>query len=241
MAKVEIKKYNLAILIPSLNEFDNLVHLIPKLKKSINLHFKELKVDVYIVDGITKNVEIHDLCTSNGIKYHNRYPSNSFGDALRSGLKIIGNPDWLIIMDSDGSHNPETFYEFKQFIISDKFDLIISSRYIEGGETENPKILILLSQIVNMVYRLIFNLNINDVSNNYRLYRFQYLSNIELVESNFEIVEEILIKLKKNYPKIKIKEIPDKFHKRMFGKSKRNLILFTFTFLKSLLKLYKYK
>ncbi|MEK9774511.1 MAG: glycosyl transferase family 2, partial [Candidatus Woesearchaeota archaeon] len=66
---------------------------------------------------------------------------------------------------------------------------------------------------------------------------YSCIQNINLVEKNFDIVEEILIKLVKKNKNLKIIEIPTKFSKRKFGKSKRNLVTFSLTYLKSIMRL----
>jgi len=94
--------------------------------------------------------------------------------------------------------------------------------------------------VVNLIYRKYFNLTIKDVSNNFRLYRFNLLKDLDLVEKNFEIVEEILIKIVNNNPNVKIAEIPSKFLFRKYGKSKRNLFKFSLTYLRSIFRLKHY-
>ena len=48
------------------------------------------------------------------------------------------------------------------------------------------------------------------------------------IEPLFDIVEEIIYKIHKKNPGLKIKEVPFLFRKRMFGETKRNLFLFIF-------------
>ena len=235
---------SIAIVIPSYDEFDNLQYLLPKIKNSIKENFSSHDVEVVIVDGLKKDQKTKFLCENFGFNYLNRDPSNQFGDAIRSGINFVRNSnqsnEWLIIMDSDGSHDPSLFREFNSFINNNEPDIVIASRYVQGGSTENNIVLITLSMIVNLIYKFSFNLRVNDISNNFRLYRFSYLKDIELLEQNFDIVEEILIKILKKFPDLNIIEIPSTFLKRKHGKSKRNLILFSFTYLRSIKRLRKF-
>src|SRR3989344_6254200 len=119
----------------------------------------------------------------------------------------------------------------------DEFDVVIASRYIKGGSTKNSKISVLMSLAVNLIYSLVLNLNCKDVSNSFKLYKSKDIKNINLASNNFEIVEEILFKLKKKNKNLKIKELPFTFNERMFGKTKRNLLIFMLTYIYTLVKL----
>ena len=54
---------------------------------------------------------------------------------------------------------------------------------------------------------------------------------------NFDIVEEILFKIARAHPGVRIKEIPFSFKKRMFGQTKRSLLLFMMTYIFTIIKL----
>ena len=112
-------------------------------------------------------------------------------------------------MDADGSHNSDSFKDFRFQIDTTEPDIVIASRYVIGGKTKNNAVLISLSKLVNIIYRIMFKLPVKDVSNNYRLYKFDFIKDIELVEKNFDIVEEILIKIIK---KAKHKNYRDTFN-----------------------------
>src|SRR3989338_6105423 len=138
-------------------------------------------------------------------------------------------------MDADGSHDPEFIAELYKY--RNDFDVVIASRYVTGGGTKNSKLLILMSRMVNIIYSVVLNLNCYDVSNSFKLYKANDLKKLNLFRDNFDIVEEILFKLKKNNKNLKIKEVPFTFNQRMFGKTKRNLFVFMLTYLYTLTKL----
>ena len=98
-----------------------------------------------------------------------------------------------------------------------------------------------MSLIVNICYRTVFSLKVKDVSNSFRIYKSEMIKSINLECNNFDIVQEILIKLSRKYKNIKIKEIPIYFNKRLYGKSKRHLIRFIFSYIFSIIRLYKIK
>ena len=174
------------------------------------------------------------VCEENGVVYVNRSGGNNYGDAIRTGIRLA-NGKYTIFMDADGSHTPEfikNLYDNK-----DGQDVVVASRYVDGGNTENSKMLIFMSLVVNVMYSLVLNIKCKDISNSFKLYKTEDLKGLNLNCDNFDIVEEILFKLKKKKGALKIKEIPFLFKKRMFGSTKRNLFLFIFSYFITIIKL----
>ena len=142
-------------------------------------------------------------------------------------------------MDADGSHNPRDIERL--WAARDGFDVIIGSRYVRGGNTENPAVLIWMSRILNYMYKFAFNLPINDVSNSFRLYRGDQLRAVELVSNDFDIVEEVLIRLTFGEAKATVTEVPVTFERRKAGESKRNLPAFMLSYMGSMRTMRKFR
>ncbi|MCM2351365.1 MAG: glycosyltransferase [Bacteriovoracaceae bacterium] len=223
---------DLTVVLPSYLEEENLRLLLPRIKE----HCQKLtpNFEVLVVDTMTPMDGTSEVCKDIGVKYLNRQGGNTYGDAVRTGISN-SRGEKVVFMDADGSHPPsvlDELYESKS-----EADIVIASRYIEGGFTENSKILVLMSLIVNMGYRLVLGLKCKDVSNSFKLYPGDALRSLNLNCQNFDIVEEILFKMVRSNPTFKIKEIPFSFKKRMFGETKRNLFVFIFTYVITLFKL----
>lgn len=230
------KDIALSIIIPAYKEADNLSVLLPKLVNTLsNL---KISFEVLVIDTMTKIDDTAEIAKTNGVIYINRQNGNYYGDAVRTGI-LLAKGEKLIFMDADGSHSPDYIKNF--YDNAKDYDLVIGSRYIKNGKTENNIILIFMSLIVNIIYRIFLGLKIKDVSNSFRLYDSQMLKKISLTCNNFDIVEEVLIKLLKKYPKMTIKEIPIEFKKRLHGKSKRDLVKFVFSYISTIFKLIKIK
>ena len=223
---------DLSIIIPAYLEEENLRILLPR----INDIIPELgiKAEILVIDTMAPMDNTKNVCLKNNAVYINRENGNVYGDAVRTGIKNA-HGKYFIFMDADGSHSPEfikNLYENRT-----DYDVIIASRYVEGGKSDNSKILIFMSWIVNLIYAVLFRLKCKDVSNSFKLYKSDQLKKLTLKCSNFDVVEEILIKLKKINKNLSIKELPYTFKERMFGHTKRNLIKFVFSYIFTLFKL----
>ncbi len=98
-----------------------------------------------------------------------------------------------------------------------------------------------MSWMVNVCFRLVLGINVKDISDSFRLYRTEDVKKLKLECSNFDIVEEIIIKLAVSNKKYRIREVPITFNKRMYGESKRDLIKFVFSYISTLYKLFRIK
>lgn len=227
-----MENIKLSIIIPSYLEEENLRIILPRLIEE--LEKIENNFEVLVIDTQEKMDNTQDVCRLNQVNYINRLNSNNYGDAIRTGIKLARG-EFVIFMDADGSHAPEfikNLYEHRN-----DYDVIIASRYVSGGATDNNKALIFMSLILNISYSIILGLKCKDVSNSFKLYKGAMLKKLNLKCANFDIVEEILYKLKKQKNDLKIKEVPFLFKKRMFGHTKRNLFLFILTYLITIFKL----
>lgn len=221
-----------SIVMPAYLEEENLRLLLPR----INNVGKELSnnFEVIVVDTESSMDGTPSACAENNVTYINRTGGNTYGAAIRSGINHATGKK-LIFMDADGSHHPEfikTLYAEK-----DSHDIVIASRYIEGGHTENSQILVFMSKVVNWGYSFVLNIKCKDVSNSFKLYDTRLLKEISLKCENFDIVEEILYKIIKRNPNLRIKELPFSFKQRMFGETKRNLPKFVITYIFTLIRL----
>lgn len=225
-------KPELSVVIPAYLEAENLHIILPRLKKILNSI--EPSHEILIVDTHTPLDETQSVCIQHGATYINRSPGNCFGDAVRSGISAAQGK-WILCMDADGSHAPEFIPSL--YARKDAADIVIASRYVKGGFTENSLPLILMSRILNMTYAIILNLKCKDVSNSFKLYRADLLKPLNLSCQNFDIIEEILFKIVRSNPNTRIIEVPFSFKKRLFGETKRNLLFFILTYVYTMVKL----
>ena len=167
--------------------------------------------EIIVVDTRTPRDDTPLVCARWGVRYLRRDGGDLYSHAIRTAL-TASRGRFVIIMDADGSHGP-SFIPLL-WAERDVADLVIASRYVPGGRTENPRILIWLSRAVNLVFRFTLAVPCADVSNSFRLYRGADVRALSLECENFDVVEEILVKLVFTHPGYRLKEVPFTFERR---------------------------
>jgi dolichol-phosphate mannosyltransferase len=226
----------LSVLIPAYLEAESLRDLLPDIKSGVAALTPSF--EILIVDTQEPMDDTAAVCQLNGVRHIHRTGGNQYGDAVRTGI-VQARGRYILSMDADGSHSPIFFASM--WAKRDLFDIVIGSRYTAGGHTENPAILIAMSYIVNLTFRVVFKLNAKDVTNSFRLYRAQLLRPLKLESNDFDILEEILIKAVSRKPPATVGEVPVTFGRRKAGESKRKLVQFAFGYLNTLQKLRKFE
>jgi dolichol-phosphate mannosyltransferase len=117
------------------------------------------------------------------------------------------------MMDGDGSHDPKYINEmFKQ---SKNFDIVVGSKYMPGGRTEDQGRRVIVSKAFNFCITSFLGLKMKDVMSGYAMFNKKIFDRIVLRPKGFKLLMEIVYK-----SKAPVKEIPVIFYKRKAGKSK---------------------
>lgn len=223
---------DLSVVMPAYLEEENLRLLLPRLTDTLGS--LGIRWEVIVVDTMQPMDHTSDVCAQNRCSYIARQNGNAFGNAVRTGIRH-SRGERVVFMDADGSHPPEFIEQLWRHHAD--ADIIIASRYAPGGVTENSWTLVLMSRLLNLSYSWILGLHCFDVSNSFKLYPGPSLRGLELTCNHFDIVEEILCRLVHGRPPATVKEIPVTFKKRMFGDTKRNLVLFIINYLYTIVRL----
>lgn len=224
----------LSVVIPAYKEADNLKIILPQIQEVL----KDIEFDINIIDTMEAMDNTEAICQQFSVNYFHREGGDFYGDAIRTGFKVA-TKDHILVMDADGSHSPSDFS--KMLKDAEKYDLTIGSRYITDGKTDNPWILVFMSWIVNVCFRLALGLKVKDISDSFRVYNAADVKALRLDCRNFDLVEEIIIKLSVFHKDYRIREVPITFNKRMYGESKRDLLKFAFSYISTIVKLFKIK
>ncbi|MDG2012119.1 MAG: glycosyltransferase, partial [Pirellulaceae bacterium] len=135
------------------------------------------------------------------------------------------SPKWVGTMDADLSHRPEDLARLWNAAVTDSSDVLIGSRYVDGGRIDNwslPRRI--ASRLVNGFARWVLWLPTRDNSSALRMYRAKTLREIELSAIDcrgYAYLEQILLHLRR--VKARMHEVPIVFTDRVEGESKVSL------------------
>lgn len=229
------KSGDLTVLLPAYNEIVNLRILIPKIIAVTKL-LEGIQTEILVVlPSFANSSEVAEINTL-GAKPVKRHPTNSFGDALRTGFSSSSvSTEFIITMDADCSHNPDLIPRLLQN--ASNAHIVSASRYVNGGSSDAKRRQQAMSRIVNFAFTIVLGEKIHDISGNYKLYRRSIISQLELTGKNFDIIQEIVFKTKKLTGKsFNLVEVPYRWNERLDGKPKRKLIPYIVSYIRMLLK-----
>jgi dolichol-phosphate mannosyltransferase len=169
------------VIIPTFNERENLPLIVQRLRTALpEVHV--LVVDDNSPDGTGQLAE--DLASGDPDLIHvmHRTVKDGLGAAYLAGFAwgLSRGYTTLVEMDADGSHAPEQLQRLLE-AIDRGADLVIGSRYVDGGNVQNwPWRRWALSWTANTYARLALGIGIHDITAGYRAYRREVLETIDL-------------------------------------------------------------
>lgn len=211
---------NTAVIIPTYNESDN----IEALAKEI-LALGDVSQIIIVDDNSPDGTgEIADELTKayQGVKVLHRSTKLGLGTAHIAGFKeaLTLGADCIVTMDADFSHHPRYIPDMVQR--SQEAQLVIGSRYVDGGGTVNWGLRRrILSGGANTFARLVLGLKAHDCTAGFRCYRREVLESIKLDEifsDGYSFLIEMLYKCQRRG--WEIGEVPIIFEDRHHGASK---------------------
>jgi dolichol-phosphate mannosyltransferase len=221
---------DLSIVIPARHEAANLALLLPEVRKvltSLNISF-----EIIVCDELA-GADTISILQENSTILH-QPTSQGYGSALQSGF-TIAQGKYIVTMDADLSHPAEFLRNLWQ--ARDTADVLIASRYIEGGKAMMSWERWLLSRILNAFFSRGLDLQIKDMSSGFRMYRASFLKQVCCTSQNFNILQELLVyALVEGY---KIREIPFTYQPRKHGSSHARILRFGINYLQTFVRLWQ--
>jgi dolichol-phosphate mannosyltransferase len=204
--------------IPVLNEKKNLEILLPKLQE-----YNLIIVDDSSSDGTA------ELCLAQkNVLFIERDRKMGLVSAILEGFKQSESSySYLVTLDSDISHDPENIKAMIERAVQENKDLVIGSRYVRGGSSEDSLFRKTLSIGANLLYRIAFSAKIRDATSGFRVYS-RDLAEFLLKENKEDPISpsyagQIDIINRAVKAGFSVGEYPIKFRKRKEGESKLRL------------------
>ena len=186
----------LSIIIPAKNEVENLQTCITELFEILSSYKIDHEI-LIIDDGSTDNTStvIAELKSKiQTIGYIKNKGMNGFGRAVRIGLEQFKG-DAVAIMMADRSDSPQDLVQYWN-TLKDGTECAFGSRFMKGSRVyEYPRLKLLINRIVNLVIRYVFNVNYNDVTNAFKMYRKEVIEGCKpFISPHFNLTVEIPLK-----------------------------------------------
>ena len=190
---------NLSIILPTLNEKDNLETLIPDLLNNLsdinNLEFEIIISDDQSNDGTKEYLEFINS-KNNNICYYKRESTPSLPMSIWDGIEK-SKYDYVLWLDADGSMPAKSVKDMVEILIDNKDSVIIGSRFVDGGaykgilELEEKSIIkavlnvyksndtvlgMIFSNLFNKLLRFIFRSKVFDITSGFIVGNKSYFS-----------------------------------------------------------------
>ena len=162
---------------------------------------------ICVDDGSSDSgARIAELC---GAIVHRHRVNRGYGGALKSLFAKAREleADCLVVLDSDGQHEPSDIPKLLEPILSGNADFVIGSRFVEGGGSEDmPAYRRLGIKVITAASNLSSDLGIQDTQSGFRAFSKLAIERLRFDSEGMELSLEMLEDAhEKN---LKIKEIP---------------------------------
>ena len=219
--------FKICFVLPTYNEEENIENIIQQIlieEKNQSKHtFSILVVDDNSSDETQTIVQRY---TSLNSKVHLvTGQKKGLGDAYKRGFEFALNDlkaDLIFQMDSDGQHDASLIPDFVSYIEEGK-DVVIGSRFIEGGTTPDFSFSrLLMSKAGNLLVRYVGGITqVKDCTSGYRAIRASYLKELDfsyLSTRGYSFQSSLICDLA--WRGAYISELPIEFSSRQGGDSK---------------------
>ena len=219
--------FKICFVLPTYNEEENIENIIQQIlkeEKNQSKHtFSILVVDDNSTDETQAIVQRYTLLNS---KVHLvTGQKKGLGDAYKRGFNYALNDlqaDLIFQMDSDGQHDTSLIPHFVSSIEEGR-DVVIGSRFVEGGTTPDFSFSrLLMSKVGNLLVRYVGGITqVKDCTSGYRAIRASYLKELDfsyLSTRGYSFQSSLICDLA--WRGANISEIPIEFSSRQGGDSK---------------------
>jgi dolichol-phosphate mannosyltransferase len=220
----------LAVVIPALNERENLELLLPALREVL----EDLGVvaEIVVADGGSTD-GTSEAAVRRGARVVAQ-TERGYGGGLLAGFGATTAP-WILTMDADLSHRPVFVQELWKR--RHEAEVLIASRYVAGGRADMEALRRLLSHVLNRTYARALALPLRDLSSGFRMYRRDALVGIRPEARDFDFLEELLIRV--HAEGWRVVEVPFHYMARGSGRSHARLVKFGWALARTLVRMWQ--
>ncbi|MGC9260799.1 MAG: polyprenol monophosphomannose synthase, partial [Phycisphaerae bacterium] len=210
-----------SVVVPTFREAENLPRLVPQVAAA--LETAGWRWEIIVVDDNSPDNTPAVLAQLAGqwpqFRYLIRKTVRGLSSAVLVGM-AEARYDYLLVMDADLSHPPESIPALLDPLLHGQADFTIGSRYVAGGRTEDwGSFRWLNSAVATMLSRPLAHGVRDPMAGFFALPRRLYLAADQLNPIGYKIALELMVKCRVS----KIIEVPIVFRNRLHGESKLTL------------------
>jgi len=208
------------VILPAYNEAENVLPLSREVLKQ-DVGIEVLVVDDASPDG-TARLVTEAMADEPRLHLLEREAKLGLGSAYLAGFRYGLERDYerILTMDCDFSHSPRYLPELLQAM--NDCDMVIGSRYVEGGGIKNWALhRRVLSAFANFYTRVLLRLPVRDCTAGYRCYSRAVLEQVNPFDSEvsgYSFLEEMVWRVHR--AGFRVREVPIIFEDRYSGASK---------------------
>ncbi|HEV8132382.1 MAG TPA: glycosyltransferase family 2 protein [Acidobacteriota bacterium] len=186
----------ISIIVPCLNEEQNIPILVDKLTALIDYH--NLSAEILIVDDCSDDYTFREaFILSDGNKrvraLHKGLP-RGIGRGIRFGIDQARGKVGVVVM-GDLVDPLAAIPDFRDQIVNHGYNLVLLSRYIDPGDHANIPTLYRFYQFwFRLLCRLWVGVRLTDITYAFRGFDLNYVRSLQLESQGFEISPEITLK-----------------------------------------------
>jgi dolichol-phosphate mannosyltransferase len=209
----------LAVIVPTLNEADNIAPLLARIDSALEGHrYEVIFVDDWSGDG-TADV-VHGIAsTRNDVRLLRRFGRSGLSSAVVEGM-LSTSATTLAVIDADGQHDETLLPVLAGLVSSGAADLAIASRYLDEGSTGDWSARrVATSKLATRLAQRLLPVQLSDpMSGFFAIRRSTFEAALpRLTATGFKILLDIVLS---SPTTLKIAERPYRFGVRTAGESK---------------------
>ena len=211
----------IVVVIPTYNERENIRWLVPEVVAA-SPSISVLIVDDNSPDGTGQVADQLAAANPGRVEVLHRQTKSGIGPAYIAGFQraLTKNPDFIAQMDADHSHLPTDLVRLID--AAKNADLVLGSRYVEGGATRGwPLHRRLMSRFGGRYASLVLGVPIKDMTGGFKVYNTATLAALDIasLQSDGYVfqIETTFRAIKQGF---RVVEVPIIFVDRVAGKSK---------------------
>lgn len=216
--------YDLCIVIPTLNERENIGILLERLRSTLHdIRYEVIVVDDDSPDGTAALVK-HLSLTQPNLHVLHRIGRRGLSSACIEGMLATAAP-FIAVMDADLQHDETVLPQMFRLISADNLDLVVGSRNIGGGSMGDfSSWRVRLSRLGRRLSGVERHAVLTDPMSGFFIVRRSYFERVahRLTGIGFKILLDIVLS---SEGQVRVGEVPYHFRLRQHGQSKLDLIV----------------